>query len=109
MSIVPFPAMRSLRFIADHFSKIFPIGAAVIKEDMYVDELLTGADSIDELDIKAAEESDILPRAGLKLAKWNTRNIHKKQRVGISVQSICERGYKNLGDVVATKPRYLLL
>ncbi|XP_052849036.1 uncharacterized protein LOC128260255 [Drosophila gunungcola] len=75
MSCAPFLAIRSLKYIADHFSKQFPIGAAVLKEEMFVDDLLTGADSVEELHLKAAEVTSMLSKAGLELAKWNTSNI----------------------------------
>ncbi|XP_044312730.1 uncharacterized protein LOC123037356 [Drosophila rhopaloa] len=75
MSCAPFLAIRSLKYIADKFSNQFPIGAAVLKEDMYVDDLLTGADSVEELHLKATEVTSILSKAGLELAKWNTSKI----------------------------------
>ncbi|XP_043064792.1 uncharacterized protein LOC122320689 [Drosophila ficusphila] len=75
MSCAPFLAIRSLKYIADNFSNQFPIGASVLKEDMYVDDLLTGADSVEELHLKAAEVTSILSKAGLELAKWNTSKI----------------------------------
>ncbi|XP_052858280.1 uncharacterized protein LOC128266046 [Drosophila gunungcola] len=47
MSCAPFLAIRSLKYIADNFSKQFPIGAAVLNEEMFVEDLLTEADSVE--------------------------------------------------------------
>jgi len=47
MACSPFLAIRSLQFIAQRKQEQHPIGASVLLEDMYVDDLLTGADSIE--------------------------------------------------------------
>ncbi|XP_036317858.1 uncharacterized protein LOC118732860, partial [Rhagoletis pomonella] len=68
----PFLAIRSLFHIADLHSKTHPVGAAIIKRDFYVDDLLTGVDSLSELQQIKSEIIDILSSAGLNLTKWST-------------------------------------
>ena len=45
----PYLAVRSLNYLADIYSSEFPIGAQVIKNSFYVDDLLCGGNSIEEL------------------------------------------------------------
>lgn len=71
-SAAPFLAIRSLSFIADAYKQEFPIGSQVLKQDFYVDDLLTGAANITDLSIKKAEITQILEKAGLKLSKWSS-------------------------------------
>ncbi|XP_075157610.1 uncharacterized protein LOC142230873 [Haematobia irritans] len=71
-SAAPFLAVRSLFFIADSYKEIFPIGAHVLKQDVYVDDILTGAETISEVLVKKEQIINILKTAGLKLSKWNS-------------------------------------
>ncbi|XP_065356116.1 uncharacterized protein LOC135950508 [Calliphora vicina] len=71
-SAAPFLAIRSLSFIADTYKQEFPIGSHVLKQDFYVDDLLTGSSTLTELLIKKTEITQILDRAGLKLSKWSS-------------------------------------
>ncbi|XP_065365532.1 uncharacterized protein LOC135958560 [Calliphora vicina] len=71
-SAAPFLAVRSLVFIADFYKNEFPIGSKTLKQDVYVDDLLTGADSFSELLAKKCEVVEVLQKAGLQLSKWNS-------------------------------------
>ncbi|XP_046800970.1 uncharacterized protein LOC124421481 [Lucilia cuprina] len=72
LSAAPFLAIRSLFFIADQHSSTFPIGSKVLREDLYVDDVLTGSDSLEILELKKSEIIKILSIHGLQLAKWNS-------------------------------------
>lgn len=71
-SAAPFLAVRSLFFIADFYKKEFPVGSITLKEDLYVDDLLTGADNHSDLLSKKMEITHILEKAGMQLSKWNS-------------------------------------
>ena len=71
-SAAQFLAVRSLFFIADFFQSKFPVGSKTIRQDLYVDDLLTGADNFNELSIKKHEIIEILHKAGMELSKWNS-------------------------------------
>ncbi|XP_018368508.1 PREDICTED: uncharacterized protein LOC108764668 [Trachymyrmex cornetzi] len=65
-----FLAIRSLQEIARLEQDNAPVGASRILSDFYVDDLLTGADSIEEL-IKIRNQVNlILGKAGFVLRKW---------------------------------------
>jgi len=71
LACAPFLAIRSLHFIAEKYRKEFSIGSEIISNEMYVDDLLTGADCIEDLKLKVDKNTGILSCAGLELAKWN--------------------------------------
>ncbi|XP_046806904.1 uncharacterized protein LOC124419914 [Lucilia cuprina] len=47
-----------------------PIGSKVVRRDFYVDDLLTGADSIEELEVIRNQVTEILQSVGLNRTKW---------------------------------------
>ena len=48
----PFLAVRSLFFIADFFESKFSVGSETLRQNLYVDDLLTGADIFNEVSIE---------------------------------------------------------
>ncbi|XP_037957049.1 uncharacterized protein LOC119686867 [Teleopsis dalmanni] len=69
-SPAPFLATRCLNYLSDLYKNSHSVGARVIRHDFYVDDLLTGADSLKELETIRTQCTEILDAAGLKLAKW---------------------------------------
>ncbi|XP_066585448.1 uncharacterized protein [Prorops nasuta] len=65
-----FLAIRTLKQFAEDEGNKFPIGAEVLKNNLYVDDLLTGADTLNEiLDIRN-ELIALLKLGGFKIRKW---------------------------------------
>ncbi|XP_065362031.1 uncharacterized protein LOC135955606 [Calliphora vicina] len=69
MSASPFLAIRSLHFLADKFEGSHQTGATIIRNHFYVDDMITGANTIDELIKIKNEVVYILSKGGLELAK----------------------------------------
>jgi len=69
LSDAPFLAIRSL---ADAFASEFSIGASVLKSDLYVDDVLTGADDLVQLDIKRRQLTEMLERRSLVGSKFHS-------------------------------------
>ena len=66
----PFLAIRTIHKLADDEAANFPIGARILKHEFYVDDLLTGADTISEiLEIKN-QVIAILNRGGFNIRQW---------------------------------------
>ena len=61
----PFIAIRCLIHLSDIYKETLPIGAKVIRSYFYVDDLLTGAKSYDELILIRNQTS-----AGFNRTKW---------------------------------------
>jgi len=60
-----------LYFIAEKYRKEFSIGSEIISKEIYADDLLRGADCIEDLKLKIDQVTGILSSARLELAKWN--------------------------------------
>ncbi|XP_073835822.1 uncharacterized protein [Musca autumnalis] len=74
LSAAPFLAIRSLFLIADRYKTSHPSGSEVLRQDLYVDDVLTGADNIEALALKRDELIQILKWHGMELAKWNSNH-----------------------------------
>ncbi|XP_011705856.1 PREDICTED: uncharacterized protein LOC105461064, partial [Wasmannia auropunctata] len=59
LACAPFLAIRTLRQLADDDGSHFPLGAAALQRDVYVDDVLTGAATLEEARA-AANESALL-------------------------------------------------
>ncbi|XP_055922749.1 uncharacterized protein LOC129953531, partial [Eupeodes corollae] len=71
-SAAPFLAVRTLKQLALDSSKNNPRVSSIIENDFYVDDVITGADSIEELIALRDELVEVLKSAGFNLRKWTT-------------------------------------
>ncbi|XP_011685494.1 PREDICTED: uncharacterized protein LOC105448546 [Wasmannia auropunctata] len=65
-----FLAIRTLQQLADDERHAYPRAAAVLKAHLYVDDLLSGADSIDEARAIRDEIIALLARGGFSIRQW---------------------------------------
>ncbi|CAK9800717.1 hypothetical protein ANTPLA_LOCUS7241 [Anthophora plagiata] len=95
----PFLATRVLREIGLKCQKEFPAVSQIIVNDFYVDDLLTGLDTISELKETQKNLSTILHNAGLQLRKWTTNcpNAEKPSTEVLDKQLSAENESKILG------------
>ncbi|KAK9694404.1 Pao retrotransposon peptidase [Popillia japonica] len=70
MAAAPFLAIRSLVEIAKINEDTYPNESQIIKRHFYVDDLLTGSSTIDDLATIKINIANILEQAGFKLRKW---------------------------------------
>ncbi|XP_076231248.1 uncharacterized protein LOC143177269 [Calliopsis andreniformis] len=70
LSSAPFLAIRCLHQLADDERNSCPKAASILKQDLYVDDLLTGASSYDEALGLRNEIIDLLQRGGLNIRQW---------------------------------------
>lgn len=69
-----FNAVRAVQQCATDGKSEFPIGSYVALNDLYYDDLLTGASSESELFTAYEQSSQLLLTGGFELAKWSTNN-----------------------------------
>lgn len=73
----PFLATRCLNQLAlDHIDK-YPLASKIVRRDFYVDDLLTGCDTIAEARQLQQDLSSLLQEGGLSLRKWRTNYDNK--------------------------------
>lgn len=70
VSSAPFLAIRIIQKLADDERDTFPIAAKILKNHLYVDDLLTGAESIGEIRAIRNEIIALLNRGGFSIRQW---------------------------------------
>ena len=68
----PFQAIRTLHKLAEDEAEHFPLACSVIKTDFYVDDCISGADSLDTAVQLQDQLLEVLKRGGLPLRKWSS-------------------------------------
>ncbi|XP_038119883.1 uncharacterized protein LOC119769982 [Culex quinquefasciatus] len=68
----PYLATKCLRTVGEEVETTHPLAAKTIKHDFYVDDMLSGADSIEEAQKLVGETSERLMAAGFLLRKWRS-------------------------------------
>ncbi|XP_055908277.1 uncharacterized protein LOC129943083 [Eupeodes corollae] len=71
-SPAPFLSMRVLKQIALDYSNQFPIASHSILHDFYVDDIMTGSDSVAGILELKRELIELLSCGGLRLSKWSS-------------------------------------
>ncbi|XP_076301510.1 uncharacterized protein LOC143219381 [Lasioglossum baleicum] len=92
LSCAPYLAVRTLRQLAEDGGSQFPKGALAIKRDAYVDDILTGADTITALKETADQLQQLCMAGGFPLQKWasnvtDLQQVTKEKVEGPSTQS----------------------
>ncbi|XP_018315455.1 uncharacterized protein, partial [Mycetomoellerius zeteki] len=72
LSSAPFLAIRCLYQVSIENQDRYPEASRIIRDDFYVDDLLSGGDDINTLRRLKDELTEILQSAGFCLHKWNT-------------------------------------
>ncbi|XP_036142116.1 uncharacterized protein LOC118645350 [Monomorium pharaonis] len=72
----PFLAIRTIQQLADDEGLKFTRARDVLKRDLYVDDLLTGADSFNEVLEIRDEIIELLQRSGFNIRQWASNHKH---------------------------------
>lgn len=70
----PYMAIQTTFKLADDERKSYPLAAKRIKTDMYVDDLMSGADSVGEATSLQREFSNVFKAGNFLLRKWASNN-----------------------------------
>jgi len=68
----PYLASQVLQHLAKTHCESHPTASRIILSDFYVDDVLSGATTVDEADYIRKELCELLFTAGMKLRKWLT-------------------------------------
>ncbi|UYV84739.1 hypothetical protein LAZ67_X003271 [Cordylochernes scorpioides] len=71
-TLSPFLAMRTLQQLAEDEGQNYPEASRVTLNDFYVDDLLTGAQTIAETKELIDQLKDLMKKGGFHLRKWNS-------------------------------------
>lgn len=79
----PHCAVRALIQCASDNKDVAPRGSKIIRESFYVDDLLTGAHTIEDVQQIRDEVSAVLEKGGFRITKWKTNgHFHEKILLG---------------------------
>ncbi|XP_059222926.1 uncharacterized protein LOC131996847 [Stomoxys calcitrans] len=76
VNCAPFLAIRTLLQLAEDVADTYPLASKIIQENLYVDDVLVGAHTIEEAIRSRKELISAFDSAGFQLMKW-TANDHK--------------------------------
>lgn len=68
----PYLAMRTIKQLASDDAQKYPIAAKILNNDLFVDDLLSGAHTVEQAKHIQAEVIDMLNGAGFNLRKWSS-------------------------------------
>ncbi|XP_029175788.1 uncharacterized protein LOC114944167 [Nylanderia fulva] len=71
LTCAPFLAIRTIRQLAKDEGERFPRAAAALRQDAYVDDILTGTDTLDEAQALRDELIGLCTAGGFPLSKWS--------------------------------------
>ncbi|KXJ70776.1 hypothetical protein RP20_CCG022513 [Aedes albopictus] len=69
-SSAPFLATRTLKQLAIDETKRYPVAAKIVEEDFYVDDVLSGADTVEDAIQSRLELTHLLHSGGFPIHKW---------------------------------------
>jgi len=70
LACAPYLAIRTLRQLADDEEDNYPLGAAVLRKNVYVDDVLTGHDTLEKAQETQRQLISLCKAGGFPLKKW---------------------------------------
>lgn len=97
VSSAPYQALRTIAQLAKVSAAEFPLGASVLSRDIYVDDIVSGADSVAKALKLRSELTDILHSGGFHLRKWTSNS--KDFLVDLPSSDLYSEEFRNFEDV----------
>ena len=96
VSASSFMANMSVRQNAQDHALVYPLAAKVVEDSFYVDDGLTGADSIEEAIELHAQLQTLFDKGGFLLRKWNSSEFAVLQHIEPELQD--QQSIRNISD-----------
>jgi hypothetical protein len=97
----PFLATRTQNEIANNYKTEYPIASEVILRDIYVDDILSGANNLQNAVKMQDQLIEVLQKAGMKLHKWCSNN--EKLLTNVPIESREKKLFVDDGDFAVVK------
>lgn len=72
VSSAPFLACRTIQQLTDDEGNDLPLAKAILQNDVYIDDVVSGCPSMEEASRAKAEIIELLQRGGMSLRKWSS-------------------------------------
>ncbi|GFV28629.1 DUF1758 domain-containing protein [Trichonephila clavipes] len=95
-SCAPFLALRTLQQLYQDEEQNFPLAAKIARENIYIDDLLSGADTEVEAKSIIIEIQNLLKSGGFVLRKWSSS--HPKVLQDLDTSLLASKPLHSLGD-----------
>ncbi len=82
----PFLASQVIKTLSDLVVPSHPVAASVMSKDFYVDDLISGAATVDEARTLRTQTCDALLSAGMTLRKWRTNSRELRDSIPRDLQ-----------------------
>ncbi|XP_059047784.1 uncharacterized protein LOC131843186 [Achroia grisella] len=98
----PYLAMRTLRQLAQDDGDIYPLAASALEQSFYMDDLLGGADSLEQTKELQRQIISILSGAGMNIRKWSSNDARlvedlSPEMLDSPYEFKCKKSRKTLG------------
>lgn len=77
----PFQAIRTLHQLAQDDKQKYPLASERTIKDMYVDDFISGGESIEETEILQREMVQLFQSGGFKLRKWSSNSTQLLEKI----------------------------
>ncbi|XP_014356362.2 uncharacterized protein LOC106709163 [Papilio machaon] len=78
----PYLAVKALHQLAEDEKLLYPIGAEITKNDLYMDDLMTGCETESEAIIIFEELSNLMKLGGFQFQKWSSNSNTLLELIG---------------------------
>ncbi|XP_055522889.1 uncharacterized protein LOC129717071 [Wyeomyia smithii] len=85
-ALAPYQATRCLVQLAEENGEMFPIAARIIKEETYMDDILSGAGSVEEAINAQQQLKQLLSQGGFPIHKWCSNSQKFLERIPVEEQ-----------------------
>lgn len=92
----PYLAIKAIQQLANDEKARFPIGSLAIQNDFYVDDLLSGADSVADAIEKQNQVVNILRCGGFQIRKWSSNHTQVTSHLDDSDRELCSNSESTL-------------
>lgn len=97
-SCAPFLSVRVLQQLAIDNESKFPVAASIILNNIYVDDVMTGAEFQEDLQQAKEELVALLESGGFVLRKWSSNSSQFLQKIPTEYLESCKTNYDSLSD-----------
>ncbi|XP_046424700.1 uncharacterized protein LOC124181972 [Neodiprion fabricii] len=84
----PYLAIRTIQQLADDEGAAFPLAQKVLKRDFYVDDFLTGGNSIEEVLQVRDQVIELLKRGGFIIRQWASNHTHALDNINEKILGV---------------------
>lgn len=86
----PYLATRCLQALAKEGEPFYPKASKILAQDFYMDDLITGVDSVEDGQILCKEINQLLTSAGFRLRKWASNSADLLKHIPVELQNDCD-------------------